>query len=146
MSDQQRVAVVTGANKGIGLEVSRILGRVPGIVCVMGCRNEQAPCKSLLTIRLKYKCQKNSNLLRHWAAGSGCSTGARARGLQRHFRANRHQRQGNQPYTCLAKRSPFLEYGRPISSYIFDVLQAMRRQVSTTSPHICRPHTAAWTF
>ena len=47
MSDQQRVAVVTGANKGIGLEVSRILGRVPGIVCVMGCRNEQAPCKSV---------------------------------------------------------------------------------------------------
>mmetsp|Transcript_52124 Transcript_52124/g.84229 ORF Transcript_52124/g.84229 Transcript_52124/m.84229 type:complete len:319 (+) Transcript_52124:27-983(+) len=39
--NQQRVAVVTGANKGIGLEVSRILGRQPGVLCVMGCRNAQ---------------------------------------------------------------------------------------------------------
>ena len=74
MAQQPKVAVVTGANKGIGLEVlqlahpyigafpsqlmvarstetysrtcmrtqiSRTLGRVPGIVCVMGCRNMQ---------------------------------------------------------------------------------------------------------
>ena len=42
--NQQRVAVVTGANKGIGLEVSRILGRQPGVLCVMGCRNAQVRC------------------------------------------------------------------------------------------------------
>ena len=31
------------ANKGIGLEVARILGGVPGVLCVMGCRNPQVP-------------------------------------------------------------------------------------------------------
>ena len=36
-----RIAVVTGANKGIGLEVSKILGRQPGVLCIMGCRNPQ---------------------------------------------------------------------------------------------------------
>jgi len=30
-----------GANKGIGLEVSRILGKVPGVVVCLGCRDEQ---------------------------------------------------------------------------------------------------------
>ena len=36
-----RVAVVTGANKGIGLEVSRILGKVPGVAVCLGCRDQQ---------------------------------------------------------------------------------------------------------
>jgi carbonyl reductase 1 len=41
LAQQPRVAVVTGANKGIGLEVARILGSVPGVLCVIGCRNTQ---------------------------------------------------------------------------------------------------------
>lgn len=41
MSSGPRVAVVTGANKGIGLEISRILGKVPGVVVCLGCRDEQ---------------------------------------------------------------------------------------------------------
>eukprot|EP00670_Eutreptiella_braarudii_P002828 CAMPEP_0174304606 /NCGR_PEP_ID=MMETSP0809-20121228/60892_1 /TAXON_ID=73025 ORGANISM="Eutreptiella gymnastica-like, Strain CCMP1594" /NCGR_SAMPLE_ID=MMETSP0809 /ASSEMBLY_ACC=CAM_ASM_000658 /LENGTH=268 /DNA_ID=CAMNT_0015410875 /DNA_START=33 /DNA_END=836 /DNA_ORIENTATION=- len=35
-----RIAVVTGANKGIGYEIARGLGKAPGVLCILGCRNE----------------------------------------------------------------------------------------------------------
>lgn len=34
-----RVAVVTGANKGIGFEIARILGTLPNTHCILACRN-----------------------------------------------------------------------------------------------------------
>jgi len=37
----RRVAVVTGANKGIGLEIARILGKLPDAHCIMACRNPE---------------------------------------------------------------------------------------------------------
>ena len=38
---QQKVALVSGANKGIGKEIARYLGAEPGWVVVLGCRNEE---------------------------------------------------------------------------------------------------------
>jgi len=35
----KRIAVVTGANKGIGLEIARILGKEPNVHCILACRN-----------------------------------------------------------------------------------------------------------
>jgi carbonyl reductase 1 len=35
----QKIAVVTGANKGIGFEIARQLSRVPGVLCILACRD-----------------------------------------------------------------------------------------------------------
>jgi carbonyl reductase 1 len=37
-----RIAVVTGANKGIGLEIARKLGKTEGFMCVLAARNAAA--------------------------------------------------------------------------------------------------------
>ena len=39
MASQKKVAFITGANKGIGLETARGLGKL-GIAVVLGCRDE----------------------------------------------------------------------------------------------------------
>jgi len=38
---QRRVALVTGANKGIGKEIARQLASEKNIVCILGCRDEK---------------------------------------------------------------------------------------------------------
>jgi len=37
----RRIAVVTGANKGIGFEIARILGAQPNTHCILACRNPE---------------------------------------------------------------------------------------------------------
>ena len=41
-SPQRRVALVTGASKGIGLEIARKLGAVEGLTLILGCQEEAA--------------------------------------------------------------------------------------------------------
>ena len=36
-----RVALVTGGNKGIGKEIARKLGKEPNTICILGCRSEE---------------------------------------------------------------------------------------------------------
>lgn len=47
-SSSQKIALVTGANKGIGFEIARLIGSVKGpnddgnaYLCILGCRNEE---------------------------------------------------------------------------------------------------------
>jgi len=40
-SSDRRVALVTGANKGIGKEIARRLGSTEGLAVVLGCRNKE---------------------------------------------------------------------------------------------------------
>ena len=37
---RKRVALITGANKGIGYEIARLLGAEKDTLCILGCRNE----------------------------------------------------------------------------------------------------------
>ena len=37
---RKRVALITGANKGIGYEIARLLGSEKDTLCILGCRNE----------------------------------------------------------------------------------------------------------
>lgn len=39
MEPSQWIAVVTGANKGIGLEIARSLGKLEGVKCILGARS-----------------------------------------------------------------------------------------------------------
>ena len=41
LSARSRVAVVTGANKGIGLEIVRQLGAEPNLKTILACRNQE---------------------------------------------------------------------------------------------------------
>lgn len=41
LASSARVALVTGANKGIGKEISRKLGSEKDLICILACRNEK---------------------------------------------------------------------------------------------------------
>lgn len=41
MAQHQKLAVVTGANKGIGLEIARVLGKHEGFKCIVAARSEE---------------------------------------------------------------------------------------------------------
>jgi carbonyl reductase 1 len=56
MQMQMRVTLITGANKGIGKEIARRLGKEPNTDTILACRNQalaEATCKELLL----YGCQ-----------------------------------------------------------------------------------------
>jgi NAD(P)-dependent dehydrogenase (short-subunit alcohol dehydrogenase family) len=50
MASQEKVALITGANKGIGLETARGLGE-QGIAIVMACRDESKGRAAADTLR-----------------------------------------------------------------------------------------------
>jgi NAD(P)-dependent dehydrogenase (short-subunit alcohol dehydrogenase family) len=41
MANQQKLAIVTGANKGIGLEIARALSKHDGFKCILAARSEE---------------------------------------------------------------------------------------------------------
>ncbi|KAL3943544.1 MAG: hypothetical protein SGBAC_002402 [Bacillariaceae sp.] len=59
VSPTQKIALITGSNKGIGYEIARKIGSVKGasdnennaFVCILGCRNEELGRKAMETLQ-----------------------------------------------------------------------------------------------